>query len=148
MQQKLKNSEKKIEELTQAVNYQQYLCTKLEKDRKSLTNSKPGSRVLTRQNTSPALSTDHLKSLSALQKLCENHKIDLNLIALIGVELDEDDPSKFLDRIIEIKRERDSSYMISEKYEDLLNELKEELDEQDEYNLLACVVNLKEQVKN
>lgn len=146
--QKLQTSEKKVEELTQAVNYQHYLYTKLEKEKKNMPTSKSGSRVLTRQNTSPAVSGTQLKSISALQKLIETQKFDLNIIPLIGFELDEDDPSKFLDRIIEIKRDRDSSYVISEKYEDLLNELKEELAEDDEYNLLACVVNLKEQLKN
>ena len=103
--------------------------------------------MLTRQNTSPAVAWTQFKSVDALKKLFENQDFDPEVMVKIGVELDEEDPNKFVERIMEIKRDRDSLYLAAEKYEDLILELKEELEEENENQLLACVIKLKEQIE-
>lgn len=136
-------SKKKISELEESVHLQQYLYNKLQSEK---TYIEPFNRVrkFNRQKTSPAGSDpSQLKSIEALKKIFDTKKLEFGIAAVIGIELDESDPEKFIDRIIEIKKERDTYYVASEKAEDLINELKEVLNEENENNLLNCVVKLK-----
>ncbi|OMJ84163.1 hypothetical protein SteCoe_14789 [Stentor coeruleus] len=137
-------SKKKINELEESIHLQQYLYNKLQSEKNSII---PFNRIrkLNRQKTSPVGSyTSQLKSIEALKKIFDTKKLDFNIAAIIGIELDESDPEKFIDRIIELKKERDTYYLASEKAEDLINELKDVLNEENENNLLNCVVKLKE----
>lgn len=138
---KLDESFKKIENLSEALNCQQYLYNDLEKKMKS--DQIVGIRPMHRHHTSSNIDKNVLKSIETMKKLFETQNFDTNVIAMIGVELDEEDPQKFYEKIIEVKKERDRNYLAVQKYEDLILELKEELDEENEFNLLAQVVNLK-----
>jgi hypothetical protein len=133
----------KNEELTRLLSCQHYLYSNFDKQRNSFPSPGMTTRVLTRQNTSPAVAGTQFKTVEAFKKLFESQDFDPDIMIKIGIELDEEDPSKFIDRIAEIKRDRDSLYLAAEKYEDLINELKEELEEDNENQLLACVIRLK-----
>lgn len=148
LKQQLNEALQEKEELSRLVKGQHYLYNNIDKQRNSINGSGFTSRVLTRQNTSPAVAWTQFKSVDTLKKLFENQDFDPDVMVKIGIELDEEDPNKFVERIMEIKRDRDSLYLAAEKYEDLIIELKEELEEENENQLLACVIKLKEQIEN
>ncbi|OMJ70918.1 hypothetical protein SteCoe_31005 [Stentor coeruleus] len=134
---------KKIIEHEQTIHLQQYLYNKLQSE-KTIIEPSNKFRKFNRQKTSPAGSdSSQLKSIEALKKIFDTKTLDFNIAAIIGIELDESDPEKFVDRIVELKKERDTYYVASERSEDLINELKEVLNEENENNLLNCVVKLK-----
>lgn len=143
---KLNESSIKVKDLSEALTCQQYLYNDLEKKWKS--NYHPQIRPMHRRHSSSENDKVSLKSFETLKKLFESQTFDINIVAMIGVELDEEDPKNFYDKILEMKKERDSYYMAAQKYEDLIIELKEALNEEDEFNLLSQVVNLKKKVLN
>ena len=143
----LSASEKNVLQLSQALECQTYLYNKQEKERKSLQNpfspsASPSSHRLSRQKTSPSLDAVDLKSIETLRKLFDQHSFEPNLVAMIGIELNEEDPENFLGQISQIKQERDTYYLAAQKYEDLINELKSELNEEDEFQILRLVMAL------
>lgn len=143
LQNQLDESNKKNQELEEAFEVQQYLYNKLQSESKNRNTMNAGSRVLSRQNTSP-INLDVNKGITfeAVKKLIGTKEFEENVAAVIGIELDESEPERFLDKIIELKKERDAYYVASERAEDLINELKDVLDEENENNLLNCVVKL------
>lgn len=147
----LSSSEKTIEQLSQALECQTYLYNKQEKQHKSLQSPfspspSPSSHRLSRQKTSPSLDTVDLKSIETLRKLFDQHSFEPNLVAMIGIELNEEDPENFLSQINQIKQERDTYYLAAQKYEDLINELKSELQEDDEFQILKKVMDLNKKI--
>jgi hypothetical protein len=143
LEQKLQESQLKTQEISEALECQTYLYNKQAKE---LTCQSPGSsisRPLCRQKTSPSIDSFNLKSVETLKKLFEKQDLDVSQVAMIGIELNEEDPSNFFSRILELKQERDTLYLAAQKYEDLIQELKSELLEDDEFQLLNRVISLK-----
>lgn len=146
LSEKISYLEKVEKKQNETIEFQQYIYNKLQSDYKAKGFLSQDSPKLMRQNTSPSFSNQ--KSLQRLKKLFENKTFDSSIAAMIGVELDEEDPEKFLDQIMNLKQQRDSQYVISQKYEDLISELKDALNEEDEYNLLKIVVSMQKQLQN
>ncbi|CAG9334042.1 unnamed protein product [Blepharisma stoltei] len=58
-------------------------------------------------------------------------------------ELDEDNPNLLIDRVIDLKNDRDALYVDLQKLYDIVSELQEELEEQDINQLYNCIGRLK-----
>lgn len=140
----LQNNEKKLNE---TIELQEYLYNKLQQDMRSKTMIPQIRQRVNRRYTSPSdPSINMQKSVQRLQQLLENKVLDTALAVKIGVELDEDDPSRFVEHIISLKEQRDIQYVEAQKLEDLILELKDALGEEDEYNLLKAVVQMKDHI--
>jgi uncharacterized protein (UPF0305 family) len=146
---KLSASKSTIQELSQALNFQKEENERITEERKSPTPySMKQLRKNFRQQTLPSCTTVHKsKKLENLKKQFKNKALPSEVFALIGAELDEEDPHKFIEKIIEIKKQSDMYYMTAEHLEDLLEELKDALDEENPNNLLNRVVKLRDEVE-
>lgn len=94
---------------------------------------------LSRPISRKILSEDEKQKIGSTPNL---HSIIENLCQ----ELDEDNPNLLVDKVIDVKNDRDSLYVDYQKLYDIVNELQEELEEQDINQLYNCIGRLKNSV--
>ena len=142
---KLQTTEK---DLQQVIECQQYLHDKLLNKINHKNNHNENAKKISRDNSLSTINKIDLQSIGKLQKIFEANSFDPNLGVMIGIELEEDNPGNFLEKINQLKTQREFYHATADKFEGIVNDIKAELKEKDESNLMKLICRLKKESKS